>query len=269
MEKRKSAPGLVLFIILLLVSTVVMTFLGDGALGIPGTIIRYVIGIIGVVSMIKLYGTEFKFKGFSKGLFSVAGLLGIASCIRSFIGGMAPTDIGFMEGLPSAIFMLIFMFSVGLYEETLFRGVLFNTLRNRFGESKRGIILAVVMSAIPFALIHFTNLMMYPNLVVTTTFQVVYVFFAGIFLASIYYITNNFWVVVFIHGVYDFVESVWACYSSQLDGIGMPTMDKTILEGIMSAIPDTIFGVIALILLIAVLNKRENERRSIDREYYA
>ena len=208
MEKRKSAPGLVLFIILLLVSTVVMTFLGDGALGIPGTIIRYVIGIIGVVSMIKLYGTEFKFKGFSKGLFSVAGLLGIASCIRSFIGGMAPTDIGFMEGLPSAIFMLIFMFSVGLYEETLFRGVLFNTLRNRFGESKRGIILAVVMSAIPFALIHFTNLMMYPNLVVTTTFQVVYVFFAGIFLASIYYITNNFWVVVFIHGVYDFVESV-------------------------------------------------------------
>ncbi|MBO4457704.1 MAG: CPBP family intramembrane metalloprotease [Butyrivibrio sp.] len=269
MKRRSSAPGLVLFIIMLLISTVGLALLGEGNFGLPGMIARFVIGIVGVVFMAYIYGVNFKIKGFFKGLFSVAGLVGVVCCIHNLIAMRTPTDIGFKEGLPSAIVMFLLMMAVGVFEEAIYRGVLFNTLRNCFGESKGRIILAVFLSAIPFGLTHFLNLLVYPNLVVWTTSQVVYATAGGVLFACIYYITDNFWLVVVLHGIYDFVASVWSCFASQAEGIGFPTADSTIMQGIKDAIPDTIFGVIALILLIAVLNKREIKRRSIDRRYYA
>ena len=266
MEKRSSAPGLVLFIIMILISTIGLTLLGDGNFGLPGMIARYGIGIAGVVFMAKVYGVNFKIKGFFKGLFSVAGLVGVVCCIHNLIAMRTPTDLGLKEGLPSAILMFLLMMSVGVFEEAIYRGVLFNTLRNCFGESKGRIMLAVILSAIPFGITHFLNLIFYPNLVVWTTSQVVYATAGGILFACVYYITDNFWLVVFLHGLYDFVASVWSCFVSQAEGIGISEVDWTIMKGIKETIPDSIFAVIGLILLVVVLNKRKNVRCELHEE---
>lgn len=257
LEKRKFAPGLVLFIIMFLISTVGLTLLGEGNFALPGMIARYVIGTVSVVFMANIYGVEFKIKGFFKGLFSVIGLVGVACCIHNLLAMRIPTDIGFKEGLPNAIFMFLLMMSVGVFEEAIYRGVLFNTLRNCLGESKGRIILAVILSAIPFGLTHFLNLIFYPNLVVWITSQVVYATAGGVLFACIYYITDNFWLVVVLHGLYDYLASFWSCFVSQAEGIGIPAVDSTIMQGIKDAIPDCIFGLIAFIVLLVVLNKRE------------
>ncbi|MBR4670183.1 MAG: CPBP family intramembrane metalloprotease [Butyrivibrio sp.] len=260
MEKRSSAPGFILSAILILIATVGLLFLGEGNFGLPGIIVRCVVGIAGVVFMAKIYGVNFKNKGFFKGLFSFIGLVGVVSCVHNFIAMRTPTDIGFMEALPSVIVMFLLMMAVGLFEETIYRGVLFNTLRNCLGEGKGRIIMAVILSSIPFGLTHFINLIFYPNLVVTTTSQVIYAIAGGILYASIYYITDNFWLVVVLHGLYDFFAGVWACFATQAEGIGMPTVDATIMQAAKEAAPDCVIGVIAFIALIVVLNKRQTER---------
>lgn len=266
MEKRSSAPGFILAVVMYLISSVGLLLLGESNFALPGMIVRYVIGIVGVVFMAGIYGVNFKIKGFFKSLFSVIGLVGVASCVRNLIAARIPTDIGFMEGLPSAIFMFLLMMAVGLFEEAIYRGVLFNTLRNSLGESKGRIILAVIISAIPFGLAHFINLLFLPDHVVWVTSQVVYAIAVGILFACIYYITDNFWLVVVIHGIYDFVASVWSCFVSQAEGIGISEVDWTIMKGIKETIPDSIFAVIGLILLIVVLNKRKNVRCELHEE---
>ncbi len=259
MKKRSSTPGLILAVIMFLISSVGLLFLGEGNFGLPGMIARYVIGIVGVVFMAKVYGVNFKIKGFFKGLFSVIGIVGVVCCIHNLIAMRIPTDLGLKEGLPSAILMFLLMMSVGVFEEAIYRGVLFNTLRNCFGESKGRIMLAVILSAIPFGITHFLNLIFYPNLVVWTTSQVVYATAGGILFACVYYITDNFWLVVFLHGLYDFFASIWSCFVSQAEGIGIPAVDSTIRQGIKDAFFDCTIGVIAFIVLLVVLNKREKE----------
>ncbi len=259
MKKRSSTPGFILAVIMFLISSVGLLFLGEGNFGLPGMIARYGIGIAGVVFMAKVYGVNFKIKGFFKGLFSVIGLVGVVCCIHNLIAMRIPTDLGLKEGLPSAILMFLLMMSVGVFEEAIYRGVLFNTLRNCFGESKGRIMLAVILSAIPFGITHFLNLIFYPNLVVWTTSQVVYATAGGILFACVYYITDNFWLVVFIHGLYDFFASIWSCFVSQAEGIGIPAVDSTIMQGIKDAFFDCTIGVIAFIVLLVVLNKREKE----------
>ena len=258
MEKRSSVPGFIISIIMILISTVGLMLLGEANTGVPGMLVRFIVGIVAVIFMASYYGMNLKSKGFFKGIFSVIGLVGVACCIHNLIAMRTPTDIGFKEGLPGAIFMFVLMMAVGVFEEAIYRGVLFNTLRNCFGEGKGRIVLAVIISAIPFGLVHFINLTAYPNLVVWTTAQVVYATAAGFLFGSIYYITNNFWLVAFLHGLYDFFASVWACYSTQAQGIGFPTVDQTLMEGIQAALPDVTFGLIALIVLVVVLNIREN-----------
>jgi len=132
MEKKKSTPGFILAVIMFLISSVGLLFLGEGNFGLPGMIARYVIGIVGVVFMAKVYGVNFKIKGFFKGLFSVIGLVGVVCCIHNLIAMRIPADLGLKEGLPSAILMFLLMMSVGVFEEAIYRGVLFNTLSNFF-----------------------------------------------------------------------------------------------------------------------------------------
>ena len=117
----------------------------------------------------------------------------------------------------------------------------------------------MILSAIPFGITHFLNLIFYPNLVVWTTSQVVYATAGGILFACVYYITDNFWLVVFLHGLYDFFASIWSCFVSQAEGIGIPAVDSTIMQGIKDAFFDCTIGVIAFIVLLVVLNKREKE----------
>lgn len=93
------------------------------------------------------------------------------------------------------------MFMVGAAEEILFRGVIAETLLERFGTSRSGIWKACALSALFFSAAHLTNLMGSEPLGVLV--QCAFTFSFGVLLAAIYFRTGNLWVPIFIHAYMD------------------------------------------------------------------
>ena len=122
-------------------------------------------------------------------------------------------EIGLIKALPK-VFMIFFeTMSIGLIEETLFRGIFFNSFKARFGESKSGITKAALISSGMFGALHLLNLTGNPKIVLATFSQVLYATFFGFIFCVIYYRTKNFWSVVIIHGLVDFTGNFWGAFA--------------------------------------------------------
>lgn len=93
------------------------------------------------------------------------------------------------------------MILVGVAEEWLFRGVIAQTLLERFGTSRAGVWKAVVLSGVLFGGAHLTNLMGSEPLGVLVQCATAGVL--GMLLAAVYFRTGNIWVTVFIHAYMD------------------------------------------------------------------
>ena len=88
---------------------------------------------------------------------------------------------------------------VGIFEETVFRGIILNSLAER-----HGIVLAVFGSSATFGLIHLSNLLVGES-GAQAAFQVTWAFLAGITLAWTYLFSGrNLILVILCHAVYDF-----------------------------------------------------------------
>jgi hypothetical protein len=104
------------------------------------------------------------------------------------------------------ILFLISMYSVGIAEEMLFRGVVAQTLLEHFGTSTAGIWKATVLSGVLFGAAHLTNLLNSEPFGVLI--QCISATVLGMLLAAIYFRTGNLWVVIFIHAYTD-IAGLW------------------------------------------------------------
>ena len=100
--------------------------------------------------------------------------------------------------------LILFCCSIGFYEEFLCRGWLFNEFLERFGNTKKQVVLSIVLSSILFGGIHFVNFFTTSQGLVMTFAQIVQATASGMFLASLYFKNQNIWSVIFIHAFYDF-----------------------------------------------------------------
>ena len=258
--KKKSPAGFLLALIMLVLffaADAVRGMLGADDFSIGFTIARFVISFGGILAMAKLYGTDFKFRGKDviKGFFSASSLFFLAEGVENFIEGWRTPELGFMQVLPVVILVLIWGASVGIFEEVVCRGVLFNTFRYRFGESRSGIVKSIAFSSIIFGCLHFANLLNNPNLVVTTLTQVIYATVIGATLGCVYYITDNIWVVSILHALMDIAAVIMKCFVVSGAQV-FSEHDITVLEGLQSVAVCLIFTVIAFILLFREFKKR-------------
>ncbi len=99
--------------------------------------------------------------------------------------------------------LLVFCFFIGIVEEFLCRGWLFNEFLERFSDSKKSKMLCILLSSLVFGIMHYVNLGPTQGFI-DTTFQVINAFVTGVFLTLVYYKTKNIWVCVFSHAVWDF-----------------------------------------------------------------
>lgn len=105
-------------------------------------------------------------------------------------------------------FLLIFScflgsMSIALLEETVWRKVIFRNAMEKWGNTKKGIICAVIFSALLFGLCHYINILAGQGFYDTSK-QVLAAICFGTFLAAIYYKTGNFLFPVIIHGLCNF-----------------------------------------------------------------
>ena len=265
MDKKKSAIGNILVIvitaIMALYPMVVPSFAVTKMNDVVRVMFNTLLGIGGVIVMKKVYGTEFKFKGIEvlKGIFGVWGLVFLPLVVLNLMGEHS-MELTFVQAIPSLIISMLTGILAGVSEELIFRGTVFNVFRERFGEGKRGIFVAAVLSSAIFGAIHLTNLIFHPNLVVFVTSQVVYAALFGIAFACAYYVTGNIWVVSVIHAIIDSTSFFWRCFSKQAGGEILPSQDIPFSVGVTNVVVIGFFAVAGLILLFIDFKKKEKKK---------
>lgn len=107
-------------------------------------------------------------------------------------------------------------FSVGLFEECIFRGIIFTVLANYFSKDKRGFLKTYVLSSLVFGAAHLFNLFGGAS-PVSVIMQVGYTFLTGGLFAFCLIKTKNIFCCAFVHALYNFCGLL---FSEQ--GLGMP-----------------------------------------------
>ncbi len=93
--------------------------------------------------------------------------------------------------------------SIGLMEELLFRGLLQDTVSQLFKAKPNGRVLTVIITSALFGLMHLFNLFAGAG-VGATIMQVGYSFLIGAMLSAVMIKTNNIYLCILIHAVFDF-----------------------------------------------------------------
>ena len=103
--------------------------------------------------------------------------------------------------LPRILTFILNMILVGVAEELVFRGIIAQTLLERYGTARAGVWKACLVSGVLFGAAHLSNLLGSEPFGVLL--QCVFAASLGVMLAAIYFRTGNLWVTVFLHGAMD------------------------------------------------------------------
>ena len=145
----------------------------------------------------------FTFKSFGKGF-----VVGAAMTVVSVVAFVVSLIWGFRDyGGPSIdttsiiTYVVALFFGAGICEEFLTRAITMNFLRSALGNTKKGTILAIILSSLPFGLLHLINLG--SGDVIGTMGQILYAIGFGILLGAMYVRSKNIWANVVIHFIFD------------------------------------------------------------------
>ena len=99
--------------------------------------------------------------------------------------------------------LVLFCFTIGIYEEFLCRGWIQNEFLEKYGSTKKLVIRSIFLASLIFGCIHFFNLLAGQTFFETLT-QVIHATACGFFLGTLYYRTKNIWAVIVLHAFWDF-----------------------------------------------------------------
>ena len=122
--------------------------------------------------------------------------------------------------------------AVGLFEECVFRGMIFSALAGYFSNDKRGFLKTYFLSSVLFGLAHLFN-----GLSLNTLLQVAYTILTGGLFAFCFIKTKNLLCPVLVHGLYNFCGLLF-----DVQGLGtgvvfdLNTVIITIIIGVLAGI---------------------------------
>lgn len=150
-----------------------------------------------------------------------------------------PTDRPLRTGWQIAWYF-IGMFTVGVAEEFLFRGVIAQTLLEHFGTSRAGIWKACLLSGLFFGGAHLTNIL--SSAPFGVLMQCVFAGSLGVLFAAIYFRTGNLWVLVFLHGAQDAASLLaGGLYGTENMSTAVSSYDSTMLLSVLVYLIPTFF----------------------------
>lgn len=118
-------------------------------------------------------------------------------------------------------FLLVAMSQVvgiGIFEEILYRGLIFKILLKNMGDSRRGTIMACIVSSVIFGLVHITNLIdiykyaghLSIAVVLPVLSQVVFTTAFGLLNAALFLRLGTLWIPILIHGTGNLATQTFA-----------------------------------------------------------
>jgi len=99
-------------------------------------------------------------------------------------------------------------FFIGLSEELLVRGLILGILLLKWGNTRKGIYLSVIVSSVIFGIAHLGNFIAMPSILLATLSQVLYAIFIGIFFAACVLRSKTIWPVIILHSTIDFFGQI-------------------------------------------------------------
>lgn len=167
---------------------------------------QVITALLATVSVLMFHKTNiYKFNGkvLKEGFFT--GLPLIITYTVLLLGSL--TDLPGKQLIPAIEIVCVVLewFLIGIAEESVFRGVVYELCSDIFGSSSRkGVYLTILVSSVIFGLCHLTNLMAPGISVKAVVVQVVSAMALGLLLAAIKYRSGgSIWPMVFIHALID------------------------------------------------------------------
>ena len=105
------------------------------------------------------------------------------------------------SGFGNVLFAVLGAFSVGLCEELIFRGVIFNKLQDLLSGRKNVFLVSALVSSCVFGLVHFENLL--EQTFIGTVMQVYFAFAIGLCFCGIYLFSGTLLIPILLHGTVD------------------------------------------------------------------
>lgn len=194
-----------------------------------------ILGRTGRMYLLRRRGSGF-FNGILVGMFPFAMIC--YTLYGKLLFGM-PTDRPLRTGWQIAWYF-IGMFTVGVAEEFLFRGVIAQTLLEHFGTSRAGIWKACLLSGLFFGGAHLTNIL--SSAPFGVLMQCVFAGSLGVLFAAIYFRTGNLWVLVFLHGAQDAASLLaGGLYGTENMSTAVSSYDSTMLLSVLVYLVPTFF----------------------------
>lgn len=228
-EKRKNWNPVLVFILGVAIAAgflLVMdgaTFLASWFMILPGygmTVVSELTASVYILIVLLALGYIGVFAKMGEGLltgFYIGGFM-TAYCIYEIIGQFYLQSMSGDGQVQPAVQIFLFaiaMFLIGFNEELVFRGIILNLFLDKFGNSKKGIVTATVLSSVIFGAVHLTNIFSGVS-VASALVQAIQAAVLGGLLAAIYLRSGNIWIVIVAHALTDFASML----SSGIYGMG-------------------------------------------------
>jgi hypothetical protein len=98
--------------------------------------------------------------------------------------------------------------STGWVEEVLCRGIVVTTLLQKWGRSKKGIYLTVLVSSVLFGVAHLVNFLQGRKPLLNNLTQVTFAIFFGVIFAATMLRNHSIWPVIFLHAAVDWAGTL-------------------------------------------------------------
>lgn len=162
---------------------------------------RLLLTVTAVCLMLTFGYTKALKPGISGGI--IASVAGAAVAVANFpFVCMAQGLLGITASGGEFALFIVYCISVGLFEETAFRGFVFPLVLEKTGNKKYGVFIAVTVSSALFAILHLLNLAQGAS-VGATALQVGYTFLVGCMCSVIMIATGSLLVPVIVHAAFD------------------------------------------------------------------
>lgn len=199
------------------------------------------------------YGRELKKKGtgFLKGFYIGGFMVGycfFAAVAMLYVQRLEPETE--LQPVGMIFIYILTMFLVGLNEEVIVRGVVLNLLLDRFTNSKKGILAAVIISSLIFGCAHIPNVFAGVP-IESALIQASQATLLGILFAAIYLRSGSIWICIIVHAGTDFAGLL----SSGIFGNG----DMTDMIGNLTLLNLVVTVPLFLAPCIVLLRKRKLE----------
>lgn len=196
--------AIAVFVLYLLVSMglrgLVTPLIGSTSGFLIGSILRIVFTVPTIILLgyiIKDNGFKFTFstKGFAKSMFAGIPILIYVLTLVIPLFDISKMNTDFISTIPANIFQQI---TVGVFEESLFRGLLMTALIAKFCDKAKGRFLTVFICGLLFGLLHFFN---------DSTISIGLVT-VGIAFSVVYLYSKNLFGCIILHALFDIASSL-------------------------------------------------------------